>query len=273
VLGDTLELIASEKAKIMKQNCNVVMAKQEQCVLNVLEEEAKRLSCPAFVHGVDWKYERVDDFFCLYEDSHRKLKTPLPSLLGQYQIINAGTAIAALFHQNKFKISEKSVADGVGKTVWDGRIQKIENTVLNEYAGDLSELYVDGAHNEGGARVLSEWIGEENKKAPKRNVLILSIIQRKDSLAFLKNIRNNIDEFIIVNHPNDPNAGTSTAFKEGDVLKTECESLGLGGVFVVDSVEEALKTVDKKAPQRVVLCGSLYFVGDVLEIVKNGKTW
>ena len=62
-LGDRVELIAAEKAGIIKRGCPVVIGAQEsEARADVLVETAERLGCPLFVYGQD---------FLAYEENGR----------------------------------------------------------------------------------------------------------------------------------------------------------------------------------------------------------
>jgi dihydrofolate synthase/folylpolyglutamate synthase len=273
-LGDKLELIAMENMGIAKKNCPVLIAKQEKIVSKVLNERAKELSCPVFKDGIDWEYEDIGNGFCSYKGFGKNFKTPMPSLLGKHQLINAGVAISTVLFQDKIKVSEEAVCNGLKNTVWPGRIQKVENTILNKLLSGKYELYLDGAHNEAGARALGDWLTEEKKNKGGENVIIVSILKRKDSLSFIKNIKSAVAKVIVINNLGQSDTVDShNAFKEGDVLKKEFEDSGFTNVMAVDSLELAFREANYKTDylRRITICGSLYFVGHVLEIIaKNG---
>jgi dihydrofolate synthase/folylpolyglutamate synthase len=81
-LGDRVELIAAEKAGIMKRKHPVVIGKQEyDCALDVLMSTAERLGCPTSVFGQDYmaheEYGRL-----VYQDEFGLADLPLPRLPG-----------------------------------------------------------------------------------------------------------------------------------------------------------------------------------------------
>ncbi|MDR0571258.1 MAG: bifunctional folylpolyglutamate synthase/dihydrofolate synthase [Rickettsiales bacterium] len=270
-LGNALSSIAMEKVKIVKPGFPVVISLQPQTVENLLKREAKKLSSPAFVYDAHWKYKMTDENTCLYTGFGRNITTPLPSLLGVHQIINAGTAISAILCQNKIPITNEAIIEGVKNTTWRGRLQKIENTILNDYLEKGTLLYLDGAHNEGGARVLGNWLDHEDYKEMRLNIIIISILERKDSKSFIKNIRYHATMAIIVDHHVEE--GETNPYKDSETFKKELEAAGYVGVKIANSVQEALKMTwsrDRtKILKRVVICGSLYFIGEVLEIIEN----
>ncbi len=94
-LGDTIEKIAFEKAGIIKPGAPVVIAAQSDAALAVLEAAAARLRAPILIYGQDFLC-RAERGRMVYEDTHGLLDLPLPRLPGRHQLVNAGTAIAAL---------------------------------------------------------------------------------------------------------------------------------------------------------------------------------
>jgi dihydrofolate synthase/folylpolyglutamate synthase len=270
-LGNTLKSIAMEKVKIVKPGFPVVISSQPQAIERLLKKEAKKMGSPTFVFGEHWSYKMTDENTCSYNGFSRNIKTPIPSLPGIHQIINAGTAIGAILCQNKISVTDKAIAEGVRKTIWRGRLQKIENTVLNKYLEEDTLLYLDGAHNEGGAKALADWFDYEDHKEVRLNIIIISILERKDSKAFIKNIKNHATMAIIVDHQAEE--GEANQYKDCKVLKKELETAGYVNVRIANSVQEALKMTKcrnrTKILKRAVICGSLYFIGEILEIMEN----
>ena len=95
-LGDRVELIAAEKAGIIKTGCPVVVGAQEtEAAQAVLVETAERLGSPVTVYGQDFlAYE--ENGRMVYQDEHGLMDLPSPVLPGRHQYANAAAAIAAV---------------------------------------------------------------------------------------------------------------------------------------------------------------------------------
>ncbi len=95
-LGDRVELIAAEKAGIIKRGCPVVVGAQEtEAAQTVLVETAERLDCPLTVYGQDvLAFE--ENGRLVYQDNFGLMDLPLPRLPGRHQYANAAAAIAAV---------------------------------------------------------------------------------------------------------------------------------------------------------------------------------
>ena len=91
MLGDTLALIAAEKAGIMKPGVPVAIGAQPAEVLDVLLARAERVGAPVTLRDRDWRVSSHR-----YSDVRGELLLPKPSLPGAFQFDNAGIAIAAL---------------------------------------------------------------------------------------------------------------------------------------------------------------------------------
>ena len=266
ILGDTLEKIAPEKWGIVKPNTPVVLGYLNEKIKNLYREQNKEFNNKLYFFGEDYKINIIDNnnFEFIYGD--KKMLLPTPSLKGEHQIRNASCAIMALLSQNKLKITEEAIKRGLTNCFWPARLQNLKNTKLSQYLPDNYELYLDGAHNEDGARVLSKWLEDENKIDQKETIMILSILERKDSKTYLNNLKNTVDYAIAINNHN-----PDFKFKSGDVLKQELEENGIKVLNVAETTVEALqyiKNIDKGTSKRVLICGSLYYSAQVLELIK-----
>ncbi|MDR2777878.1 MAG: bifunctional folylpolyglutamate synthase/dihydrofolate synthase [Rickettsiales bacterium] len=264
-LGDTVEKIAAEKIAIAKAGRPVVISEQTEGVEEVIRKTTKSLNCPLYGPGKDWEYSRFGDF-CRFRGFGRDIKTPMPGLEGRHQLMNAGVAIAALLCQNKLEIADSSICHGVKNTFWKARLQNLKETEIYGHVDSNSELYLDGAHNEGGARVLLDWLEDRDRKEKMKNILIICMLQRKDSRAFIKILGSRFSERIVVSNENGK-------YKTSGEFIEEFGALGLDVYGSYHNIVEALeKTKDIGEPgekKRILICGSLYLCGEVLSLIEN----
>ncbi len=144
VLGDTVARIAGEKAGIIKPGAPVVVAPQSQEALEVFRRVAAERGAPLVYVGerLSWRKGQADfhgqSFQVTGLRGQYELWTPL---LGDYQLENASTAIAAAetLADRGFAISGESIVRGVRDVCWPGRLEVLEHN------GRL--VIVDGAHN------------------------------------------------------------------------------------------------------------------------------
>ena len=258
-LGTTIEKIALEKAGILKKGRTAILAAQSERALNVIEREAARLRAPLVIGAQDF-LGREELGRMIYEDQHGLLDLPLPRLAGRHQIQNAATAIACLRHSG-FDFEAKIFEQGVVSAQWPARLQRLKGNVAS-LAPKGAEVWLDGGHNEDGGRVLGEAMADFEEKAPRPLVLICGTLATKDTGAFLRAFRDLAQEVIAV-----PIHGDHYARPASDVSETAI-ALGMASTTCA-SVEDALRALAlRNWPQlpRILIAGSLYLAGEVLEL-------
>ena len=165
-LGDRVELIAVEKAGIIKPGCPVVIGQQEHdAAREVLVDTAERLGCPLLVYGQDFlAFE--ENRRMVYQDSDGLMDLTLPRLKGRHQIANAAAAIAAV-KMAGFDAS-MAICDRAMQAVdWPGRLQRLTGGELKACAPEGAELWVDGGHNPGAGAAVTEALAEMEERDPR----------------------------------------------------------------------------------------------------------
>src|SRR5262249_43170719 len=138
MLGETLPLIAAEKAGIMKPGVPVAIGAQPQEVLDVLLAAAERVGAPVKLRGRGWEVPPHLD----------------PSLPGAFQLDNAGIAIAAMQAAGL----PMNVA-GIARAEWPARLQRLTGRLAALLPPDW-ELWLDGGHNPGAGAALAAHLQE-----------------------------------------------------------------------------------------------------------------
>ena len=250
LLGDTLELIAAEKAGIMKSGVPVVTGAQDPAVLDVLQEIADRVGAPLAARNRDWSIEPSGDGL-RFVDAAGSLKLPAPSLPGQHQIDNAGIAIAAL------RAAGAAMAPaGLGAAEWPGRMQRLTGRLAAMVAPDI-ELWLDGGHNPGAGFILADVL---RRWSDRPTHLVVGMKRSKDVAEFLR--------------PLLPLAASVWAVQEPhqyEALPIEQVIAASGGVAQPGpTVADTLARLPP-GPARVLICGSLYLAGEVLKSDWDGS--
>ena len=253
-LGDTVALIAGEKAGIMKRGVPCVVGPQHDEALDVIEAKAASLGAPLLAYGQHWHVSTERDRL-IYQDDSGLLDLPLPNLPGPHQIMNAGAAIAALRALGK---DEAACEAAVTRAYWPARMQKMTEGTLVDLARP-AELWLDGGHNPAAGRVLADTL----RGMPKRPThLICGMLNTKDIAGYLAPLADVADSLHAVSIPGETN--TIPAEKTAEVAA----SVGLRAEIATDvqAAIEAIKEEDANA--RILICGSLYLAGHVLR--ENG---
>ncbi|TPN99204.1 folylpolyglutamate synthase/dihydrofolate synthase family protein [Mesorhizobium sp. B1-1-5] len=262
-LGDRVELIAAEKAGIMKRGCPVVIGAQESdTALQVLIESAERLDCPTVVYGQDFlAFE--ENGRMVYQDGDGLMDLPSPRLPGRHQYANAAAAIAAVKAAG-FEIGHRAAERAMTHVAWPARMQKLTQGKLVDLAPKGAEIWLDGGHNPGAGIVVAEALAEQEEKNPRPLVLISGMINTKDQTGYFSAFKG------LARHVYTVPVTSSDAGVPNDELALRAEEAGLSAE-PVSSVANALMLLrdswDGPAP-RILIGGSLYFAGAVL--AQNG---
>jgi dihydrofolate synthase/folylpolyglutamate synthase len=250
LLGDTPALIAAEKAGIMKSGVPVAIGTQPRDVSDVLLAHAARVGAPVRLQGRDWSVAATPQGF-RFEDAAGTLDLPPPSLPGGFQLDNAGIAIAAM-RASGLEVPSQAIASGIAAAEWPARLQRLHGHLAAMLPEDW-ELWLDGGHNPGAGVVLAEHL---RSWADRPVHLLVGMKQSKDSEEFLR--------------PLLPLATTLWAVAEEyqhDARPVEAIVAASGGVARPGPhVADALRAVGREpGPARVLICGSLYLAGEVLQ--------
>ncbi|TIL61326.1 folylpolyglutamate synthase/dihydrofolate synthase family protein [Mesorhizobium sp.] len=262
-LGDRVELIAAEKAGIIKSDCPVVIGAQEsETALQVLIETAERLDCPAFVYGQDFlAFE--ENGRMVYQDEDGLMDLSPPRLPGRHQFANAAAAIAAVKAAG-FEISHRVADKAMANVTWPGRMQKLPQGRLTELAPKGADIWLDGGHNPGAGVVVAEALAEQEEKNPRPLFLICGMINTKDQSGYFRAFKG------LVRHVYTVPVSLSEASVPNDELAIRAVEAGLSAE-PVSSVANALMLLRDTwdgPPPRILISGSLYLAGAVL--AENG---
>lgn len=266
-LGDTVAQIAREKAGILRHAVPAVIAQQVPEALDVIEAEAARLGAPLSVWGQAFEaFEQRTRL--VYQDEERLLDLPLPALIGQHQIVNAGTAVAAILRFALPGISEHAIERGLVEVQWPARMQRLDHGVLTRLLRHpSSELWLDGGHNVAGGAAIAQTLGTLEERAPKRLVLVVGMMGQKDARGFLEHFRDLARHIVTV-----PIPGAHEKPFDAAELAALAQGLGIAAQGAPD-VEAGIRLAQEgsEGPVRVLVCGSLYLASHVLALNQGSR--
>ena len=254
-LGDRLETIAGEKAGILKHGVPAVIGRQEPDALKTIEARAAELNAPLILHGRDWKAERIKDRLEV-RLGDKVLDLPLPALEGTHQIDNAGQAVTAALQLGDLSPSAKALSQGLKKTHWPARLQRLTTGPFPNLLPEGSTLWLDGGHNPAAGQMLASFFKEADERPLH---LVVGMINTKDSQGFIRAIAPHAVNLHAV-----PISDEKASRAPEDIV-LEARELGLTAHAEAD-VRGALSVIANTAasPVRVLICGSLYLAGRVL---------
>ena len=263
VLGDKVELIASEKAGIIKDGVPVVVAPQSDAALAVVRDVANQKGAPLVQVGaevgakVSWRRRRADLKGQSFEVTGMRDRYDLwLPLLGEHQLENASTAIAVVetLISRGFPVSRDSVARGLNDVVWPARLQLL--------SADGPLVVVDGAHNPYSMRRLVQAVRDCFDF--RRAVVIFGALGGHSAKGMVEELAPLSPEVIAVQSRH-PRAASSS------IISQVVAEQGLTVVSRSDDVGEAARQALELANKEdlVLGTGSLTVAAEVIEEMKG----
>ncbi len=247
----TIEKIVFEKTSSLL-NSNIIVSKQYsvKTTESIKKSISQNLSNKLFFNE-DYSYSNGENGFFYYEDKFGGLKLPLPNILGQFQLENISTAIAAI-RQLNLEVKDDDIKNAITKIESIGRLQEIKSGKIKDLIKN-NRLLLDGSHNEDGARVLNEYLQtlDCNKH------FIIGMMSNKNHEEYIGHFKD-ISSLTTVDIPNQQNAISGKKLKEKfrNILNVKYE----------ENVEKAIKTLSLKENDILIITGSLYLAGEVLNL-------
>ena len=266
-LGDRVELIAAEKAGIIKRGTPVIIGYQEQdAARDTILATAQRLGCDVSVYGQDF-HAHEEHGRLVYQDESGLDDLPLPQLPGRHQLANAAAAIRALKAAG-FDLPIQYIEQGLQNAEWSGRMQYVSSGPIIDQAPEGAEIWIDGGHNPAAGQVIAEMLAEQEEKRPRPLFLISGMINTKDPVGYFSAFAGMARHVYTV-----PVTGSDAGI-DPVLLAEDAASAGLSAQPALN-VAQAMRLMrkdwqDLEAPPRILIGGSLYMIGDVL--ADNGLT-
>ena len=247
----TIEKIIYEKTSSLLKS-NIIVSKQHLISTKEIIKKtmSKNQSNKSFFNE-DFSYSIGENGFFYYEDMNGGLKLPLPNILGQFQLENISAAIATL-RLLDIDIKDDNIKNGIIKIKSVARLQEIKSGKLKELI-ENNQLLLDGSHNEDGARVLNEYLQSLNCNKH----VIVSMMANKEHekyISYFKDI-SSITTIDLKTQPNSIN---------GKDLKEKFKSMP--NVQYQPSIEQAIKSINLKEGDLLLITGSLYGAAEVLSL-------
>ena len=282
ILGETYTQIAGEKAEIIKEGCPLALAPQHPEARTVFERIAKERNAqvvevkPHSTVGRSIRGEVEPDHqasvSCLLlntdgvpvaqqfnaemdSESYPQLIMPL---LGHHQFVNALTAIAAIecLKQAGYSVPKTCVYEGFNNVQWRGRIQRIMSSPL---------VVLDGAHSPVSMQALCQTLRESF--CYDKAIFVVSSMKDKN-LTEIGNIVSNTADIVIATEVSD-NPRVMSAETIRNTWSGVCKE-----ITACPNPEKAIGQALASASLTDLICitGSLYLVGQALELFKSNRT-
>ncbi|MDH6269317.1 dihydrofolate synthase/folylpolyglutamate synthase [Rhizobium sp. SG_E_25_P2] len=260
-LGDTIEQIAAAKAGIIKRRPVVIGKQEDAAALDVLVGKAERAGVEPAIYGQDYlAYE--ENGRLVYQDEDGLMDLPLPALPGRHQFANAAAAIRAVKSAG-FALSEEVVARAMKSVSWPARLQRLRNGNLIAFAPPGAEIWLDGGHNPHGGRAVAEAMVSFEEREPRPLYLVTGMINTKDPKGYFEAF-DGLAHKVYTVAIRSSDAGLDPAALAHDAAEAGLRAEPAASTAAALS-QIAVETETDPVPPRILIGGSLYFAGTVLE--------
>ena len=234
-------------------NSNIFVNKQvNEEIRKKIEKALEKNKSNKYYFGQDFNISRSENGFIQYQDEFGGLILPEPNLLGEHQLYNISTTISA--SRKMFNVTDDAIKKGIQKIDLKGRLQEIKNGKLKNIAGN-NRLIIDGGHNISAALSIAKWIKSQNEEVN----IICGMLKDKDHLEFMKCFEGIIGSSTLINIPNQENGINK------EELKNKLNNLNIN-FKLADSIEQSIKAHSLDQNKTILIVGSLYLVGEILNI-------
>jgi len=248
----TIDKIIFEKTSSLL-NSKIIIAKQSSKeILKIIKKNVSNNISEKIIFNEQFSCYEGENGFIYYEDEFGGLKLPQPNLLGEFQIDNVATAIATVRSLN-LKIEDKHIKTGITKIKSIGRLQEIKNGKIKDLCKN-NKIFIDGSHNPLGAKVLKKYLEKLNCKKH----IILGMMINKDHIEYMNCFKDIANSITTVDIPNQLNA-----IKGYDLVK---KLNGFNNISYKKSLEDAISSIQLEEKDIILITGSLYLVGEVLNL-------
>jgi len=253
ILGNTIEEITREKAGIIKSGIPVVTAVEQPEALQIIVDTAISKKSKLYRLREEFSYQNAavingNETFA-FQSFFNKLENLEISMKGEHQIKNAATALMAIDYVRQyysFVVDEEHIRNGLFKTTWIGRFEKVSDKPL---------IFIDGAHNPEGVETLCQTI---KRYYSNKNIHIIFCAMKDKQLKEMISKLDEVAEKIIFTQFDYPRCAEAKDLFE---LSTSTNK------YVVEDFQQAIDTekqeIGNNEDEVLIITGSLYFISQV----------
>ena len=258
-LGNTLEIIASEKAGVIKAGMVVITTETTPAIVALFEETCRQRGA-RLVRADAGTTVRME---LVRTKSKIQVTTPQHSyppfklgLTGAHQVSNALGAIRLLEALQDLGISVgiDAIVTGLSGVVWPGRLEMMS-------VGDEGTLLLDAAHNPAAATALSRYL---RATYPSGLPIVLGVMDDKDVDGIVTALNPCATRFIC-STPDTPRAVAASELAE--------RVRRLSGPTPVSTEPNSWHAVETSLNRSRTVCvtGSIFLVGEVRSVIERLK--
>ena len=244
-------VIYEKTAKLL--NSNIFINKQvNNEIRDKIEKSLENNTSNKYFFDKDFNIAKSENGFIQYQDQLGELILPEPSILGDHQLYNVSTSIAA--SRKIFNIKDEYILNGVKNISLKARLEEIKSGKLKYIAGN-NKLVIDGGHNISASFSIANWIKNQNEEVN----IIVGMMKDKEHTEFIKAFENIVNSITLIDIPNQDGAISKENFRKKLVnIKLNLK--------LSDGIEESIKSLSKNENTIILCLGSLYLAGEVLSL-------
>ena len=265
LLGNTIDLIAREKAGVIKKGIPVVSVPQDPAAMKELKKAALAAKATLMVTGKDidfsYRFESSREHgphtrICLTTPTSKfeHLRVPLP---GEHQASNCGLALAMLdtLKVGGYKIDDSKAIEGLKGIKMLGRMEIIHND---------PRILIDAAHNAASIKALVCAIGQH---VPYDSMIVIfGCGQDKDVRGMLEQLQYGADK-VIFTRSNSPKAMYPQDL--ADMYTEICGKMCQTAMSLRESLRIASSAIGRE--DLICITGSFYLVGQAKVMFKPNE--
>ena len=234
-------------------NSNIFINKQiTEGIREKIEVSLDQNKSNKYYFGKNFNISKSENSFIQYQDELGELILSEPNILGDHQLYNISTSIAA--SRKIFNVKDQDIKLGIQNIALKGRLQEIKSGKLKDIAGN-NRLVIDGGHNISSSYVIANWIKNQNQKVN----LIVAMMKDKEHEEFMKSFEGLVNSVSLIDIPN----------QEGAISKEEFKKKIINLKFTLNlsnNIQDAIKSNAKSENSITLIVGSLYLIGEVLNL-------
>ena len=244
-------VIYEKTAKLL--NSNIFINKQVNSeIRDKIDKSLEKNTSNKYFFGKDFNIAKSENGFIHYQDQLGEFLLPEPNILGDHQLYNISTSIAA--SRKIFNIKDEYIRNGIKNISLKARLEEIKSGKLKDIAGN-NKLVIDGGHNISASFSIAKWIKNQNEEVN----LIVGMMKDKEHVEFIKAFENIVNSITLIDIPNQDGAISKEDFKK----KLDNSKLNLK---LSNGIEESIKSLSKNENTIILCVGSLYLAGEILSL-------
>ncbi len=252
IKNKTIEGVIHEKT-VNLLNSNIFVNKQDNKETRYkIENALKNNQSKKYFFEKDFNILKAENSFIQYEDSEGTIVLPEPNILGDHQLANISTSIATA--RKLFNLKDHNIKNGILKIELKGRLQEIKLGKLKKLVGS-NRIICDGGHNINSSKAIAEWTKQQNQDVH----LIVGMMKDKNHQDFIECFKDKVKSITLIDIPN----------QEGSIskedLKKKLNDINQE-INLCNSIEESLQSMSKYQNNIFLITGSLYLIGEVLNL-------